>query len=44
MGCHNMADKYKKFEDVLGANHERVKTGLVLPAYMDIESIEDLKE
>lgn len=41
------ADQYKKykgdFED-LGANLEGAKTGLVVPAYMDIDSIEDLKE
>ncbi|WP_066062891.1 glycine betaine ABC transporter substrate-binding protein [Neobacillus soli] len=35
--------KYKgKFED-LGANLEGTKLGLVVPAYMDIDSIEDLK-
>lgn len=32
-----------KFED-LGANLEGTKIGLVVPAYMDIDSIEDLKE
>lgn len=41
------ADQYEKydgdFED-LGANLEGAKTGLVVPAYMDIDSIEDLKE
>jgi glycine betaine/proline transport system substrate-binding protein len=36
--------KYKgKFED-LGANLEGTKLGLVVPAYMDIDSIDDLKE
>lgn len=41
------ADQYKKYEgdfDDLGANLEGAKTGLVVPAYMDIDSIEDLKE
>ncbi|WP_449539550.1 glycine betaine ABC transporter substrate-binding protein [Ferdinandcohnia sp. Marseille-Q9671] len=32
-----------KFED-LGANLEGTKIGLVVPSYMDIDSIEDLKE
>lgn len=32
-----------KFEE-LGTNMEGVKIGLVVPAYMDIDSIEDLKE
>ncbi|WOV89130.1 glycine betaine ABC transporter substrate-binding protein [Sporosarcina oncorhynchi] len=37
------ADKFDgKFED-LGANMDGVKIGLVVPKYMDIESIEDLK-
>lgn len=37
------ADKFDgKFED-LGANMEGVKIGLVVPQYMDIDSIEDLK-
>lgn len=37
------ADKFEgKFED-LGANMDGVKIGLVVPKYMDIESIEDLK-
>lgn len=36
-------DKFEgKFED-LGANMEGVKIGLVVPEYMDIDSIEDLK-
>jgi glycine betaine/proline transport system substrate-binding protein len=36
-------EKYKgKFED-LGPNLEGTKLGLVVPAYMDIDSIEDLK-
>ncbi|CAG7649779.1 Glycine betaine-binding protein OpuAC [Paenibacillus solanacearum] len=36
-------DKFKgKFED-LGPNLNGTKTGLVVPAYMEIESIEDLK-
>lgn len=41
------ADQYKKYEgdfEDLGANLEGAKTGLVVPAYMDIDSIEDLKE
>lgn len=38
------ASKYEgKFED-LGSNLEGTKLGLVVPSYMDIESIEDLKE
>ncbi|MDQ0229946.1 glycine betaine ABC transporter substrate-binding protein [Metabacillus malikii] len=40
------ADPYEKFEgqfDDLGANLEGAKTGLVVPSYMDIDSIEDLK-
>lgn len=40
------ADQYKKFEgqfEDLGANLEGAKTGLVVPEYMDIDSIEDLK-
>ncbi|MBO8162247.1 MAG: glycine/betaine ABC transporter [Brevibacillus sp.] len=37
-------EKYKdKFED-LGPNLDGTKIGLVVPAYMDIDSIEDLKE
>lgn len=37
------ADKFEgKFED-LGTNMEGVKIGLVVPKYMDIDSIEDLK-
>jgi glycine betaine/proline transport system substrate-binding protein len=36
-------DKYKgKFED-LGPNLKGTKLGLVVPTYMDINSIEDLK-
>ncbi|KAB7669372.1 glycine betaine ABC transporter substrate-binding protein [Bacillus sp. B1-b2] len=38
------AKKYEgQFED-LGANLEGTKLGLVVPSYMDIDSIEDLKE
>ena len=40
------ADQYDKYEgdfEDLGANLEGAKTGLVVPAYMDIDSIEDLK-
>ena len=38
------AEKFDgKFED-LGTNMEGVKVGLVVPSYMDIDSIEDLKE
>lgn len=38
------ADKYKgKLED-LGTNLKGTKLGLVVPAYMDIDSIEDLKK
>ncbi|WP_203247294.1 glycine betaine ABC transporter substrate-binding protein [Sporosarcina beigongshangi] len=38
------AEKFDgKFEE-LGVNMEGVKTGLVVPAYMDITSIEDLKK
>lgn len=39
------ADYWNQFQDQvedLGANMEGVKTGLVVPAYMDITSIEDL--
>ena len=37
------ADKFEgKFEE-LGVNMEGVKVGLVVPQYMDITSIEDLK-
>jgi glycine betaine/proline transport system substrate-binding protein len=41
------ADQYEKYEgdfEDLGANLEGAKTGLVVPAYMDIDSIDDLKE
>ncbi|MGM7723076.1 glycine betaine ABC transporter substrate-binding protein [Metabacillus sp. Hm71] len=41
------ADQYEKYEgkfEDLGANLEGAKTGLVVPKYMDIDSIEDLKE
>jgi glycine betaine/proline transport system substrate-binding protein len=41
------ADQYEKYEgdfEDLGANLEGAKTGLVVPEYMDIDSIEDLKE
>ncbi|MDQ0170361.1 glycine betaine ABC transporter substrate-binding protein [Paenibacillus tundrae] len=37
-------DKYKDQLDDLGANMTGVKTGLVVPAYMDVKSIEDLKD
>lgn len=38
------AEKFEgKFEE-LGVNMEGVKTGLVVPQYMDIDSIEDLKK
>ncbi|MDF0728459.1 glycine betaine ABC transporter substrate-binding protein [Cytobacillus sp. S13-E01] len=40
------ADYYEKFEgqfEDLGANLEGTKLGLVVPTYMDIDSIEDLK-
>ncbi|MEK3889793.1 glycine betaine ABC transporter substrate-binding protein [Bacillus sp. FSL K6-3431] len=38
------ADKFEgKFEEI-GVNMEGVKIGLVVPKYMDIDSIEDLKE
>nr|WP_096911886.1 glycine betaine ABC transporter substrate-binding protein [Neobacillus jeddahensis] len=40
------ADYYKKYEgkfEDLGENLEGTKLGLVVPAYMDIDSIEDLK-
>lgn len=38
------ADKFEgKFEE-LGVNMEGVKVGLVVPKYMDIDSIEDLKK
>ena len=38
------ADKFEgKFEE-LGTSMEGVKIGLVVPHYMDIDSIEDLKE
>jgi glycine betaine/proline transport system substrate-binding protein len=41
------ADQYEKYEgdfEDLGSNLEGAKTGLVVPAYMEIDSIEDLKE
>ncbi|QED50173.1 glycine betaine ABC transporter substrate-binding protein [Cytobacillus dafuensis] len=41
------ADYYEKFNgkfEDLGANMEGTKLGLVVPAYMDIDSIEDLKK
>ncbi len=41
------ADYYEKFEgkfEDLGPNMEGTKIGLVVPAYMDIDSIEDLKK
>jgi len=34
---------FEKFEDS-GISMENVKLGLVVPTYMDIDSIEDLKE
>lgn len=40
-------DQYKKYKDEiddLGANLEGAKIGLVVPSYMDIDSIEDLVE
>ncbi|OZB96033.1 glycine betaine ABC transporter substrate-binding protein [Paenibacillus sp. XY044] len=36
--------KYKDQIDDLGANMTGVKTGLVVPSYVDIKSIEDLKQ
>ncbi|MGQ8870969.1 glycine betaine ABC transporter substrate-binding protein [Paenibacillus sp. TSA_86.1] len=36
--------KYKDQIDDLGANMTGVKTGLVVPAYMDVKSIADLKD
>ena len=36
-------DKYKNQVDDLGANLSGTKLGLVVPAYMDVNSIEDLK-
>ena len=36
--------KYEAEIDDLGANLEGAKIGLVVPAYMDIDSIEDLVE
>lgn len=38
------ADKYKGQYEDLGANLEGTKTGLVVPKYMDINSIEDLND
>ncbi|GKV56884.1 glycine betaine-binding protein OpuAC [Sporosarcina sp. NCCP-2222] len=38
------ADKFDGKFDELGVNMEGVKIGLVVPKYMDIDSIEDLKE
>nr|WP_269135914.1 glycine betaine ABC transporter substrate-binding protein [Sporosarcina cyprini] len=38
------ADKFDGKFDELGINMEGVKIGLVVPEYMDIDSIEDLKE
>ncbi|MYL61338.1 glycine/betaine ABC transporter, partial [Virgibacillus halodenitrificans] len=35
--------KYSDQFDDLGANLEGAKIGLVVPSYMDIESIEDLE-
>jgi glycine betaine/proline transport system substrate-binding protein len=35
-------DKYKDKVEDLGPNLNGTKTGLVVPAYMDIDSIEDL--
>lgn len=37
-------DKFKDKVDDLGANMTGVKTGLVVPSYVDIKSIEDLKK
>ena len=36
-------DKFKDKVEDLGVNMEGVKTGLVVPSYMDVNSIEDLK-
>lgn len=36
-------DKFKDKVEDLGVNMEGVKTGLVVPSYMDVKSIEDLK-
>lgn len=39
-------DYYEDYQDQvvdLGVNFEGAKTGLVVPSYMDIDSIEDLK-
>lgn len=38
------ADKFEGQYEELGINMEGVKIGLVVPTYMDIDSIEDLKE
>ncbi|MFJ7728471.1 glycine betaine ABC transporter substrate-binding protein [Neobacillus sp. NPDC097160] len=35
--------QYKKDFDDLGSNHHGTKNGLVVPKYMDINSIEELK-
>ncbi|KAB7705959.1 glycine/betaine ABC transporter [Bacillus aerolatus] len=44
-GTHKTyADKFEGKYDDLGANMEGVKIGLTVPAYMDIDSIEGLKE
>ena len=40
----NYADKFEGQFEELGVNMEGVKIGLVVPTYMDIDSIEDLKE
>ena len=37
------ADKFEGKYEELGINMEGVKVGLVVPKYMDITSIEDLK-
>jgi glycine betaine/proline transport system substrate-binding protein len=37
-------NKYKDQIDDLGPNMDGAKTGLVVPTYMDINSIEDLKD
>ncbi|ANY74588.1 MULTISPECIES: glycine betaine ABC transporter substrate-binding protein [Paenibacillus] len=37
-------DKFKDQVEDLGANMEGVKTGLVVPSYVDVNSIEDLKK
>lgn len=38
------ADEYKDKIDILGTNLEGAKVGLVVPSYMDVNSIEDLSD